>query len=126
MEHVSVPAVPHQVAIQHERVGPKWLRQTALPLFLITVCPPTVLVMWHTHVHLGGSLIALVREFTAAGVLSSVVSLWGAHFFGSAIAWKVIGLYAAFELLLMRVVPGARFEGPITPSGNVPVYKANG
>jgi len=26
----------------------------------------------------------------------------------------------------MRLVPGARFEGPITPKGHIPVYKANG
>jgi 7-dehydrocholesterol reductase len=26
----------------------------------------------------------------------------------------------------MRLLPGKRFEGPVTPGGNVPVYKANG
>ena len=26
----------------------------------------------------------------------------------------------------MKLLPGKRFEGPVTPSGNVPVYKANG
>ena len=126
MEHVSVSSVPHQVAIQHERVGPKWLRQTVVPLFLITVCPPTSLLMWHIHTELGGSLLAFLHECGEKGILRSFLGPWGAHFFGSPTAWTIIGLYAAFELLIMRLLPGARFEGPITPGGNVPVYKANG
>jgi len=32
----------------------------------------------------------------------------------------------AFELCLMRLVPGKPFYGPVTPGGNIPVYTANG
>ena len=41
-------------------------------------------------------------------------------------AWKVIGVYAAIELAIMRLMPGSKFKATITPMGNVPVYKANG
>jgi 7-dehydrocholesterol reductase len=43
-----------------------------------------------------------------------------------AMAVKILLSYAAFELLLMRVVPGKTYKGPVTPAGNVPVYTANG
>ncbi|RZC60268.1 hypothetical protein C5167_022016 [Papaver somniferum] len=33
---------------------------------------------------------------------------------------------AAFEALLQLALPSKRIEGPITPAGNVTVYKANG
>src|SRR5260370_17859747 len=38
----------------------------------------------------------------------------------------MIGILAVVELALMRLLPGARFVGPVTANGNVPVYKANG
>jgi len=41
-------------------------------------------------------------------------------------ALKLIFSYSAFELLLMRLVPGKRFTSTITPTGHLPVYKANG
>jgi 7-dehydrocholesterol reductase len=118
--------VPHQIAIQQERVGPKWLRQTVVPLAIMAVCPPAALLVWHVHVHDGGSLMNLLHEFAVTGVATTIIGLIGGHLLGSPTAWTMIGCYAAFELLLMRVLPGKRFEGPITPSGNVPVYKANG
>lgn len=41
-------------------------------------------------------------------------------------AWKIIAGYSVFELALMRLVPGKEFRATVTPSGHVPVYKANG
>ena len=38
----------------------------------------------------------------------------------------VIGAYIAWALLLQVFVPGPRVEGPVTPNGNIPVYKDNG
>lgn len=34
--------------------------------------------------------------------------------------------YMAFELFLMKFVPGKEFRATVTPSGHVPIYKANG
>ncbi len=55
--------------------------------------------------------------FIRSGVLS---------FFGTREAWFVISIFMITQLLLIRIVAGKRFEGPITPKGNVPIYKANG
>jgi 7-dehydrocholesterol reductase len=52
--------------------------------------------------------------------------IWSPYFLGTASAWKIIGIFAAFELALMRLIPGKLFKGPITPEGNTPIYKANG
>lgn len=103
-----------------------FLRRTIAPLFLIVVCPPTVILMWHTNVDLEGSFAALGHEFAQRGFLQTLWGAWEPVFFGTPAAWTIIGVFAAFELLLMRALPGARFEGPVTPAGNVPVYKANG
>src|ERR1700733_3231336 len=101
---------------ESERVGPRWLRQTLIPAFLITVCPPTALVVWYTHTALGGSLAALVSLFRHEG-FSALAHIWGPVFFGTGTAWAMIALFAAVELVLMRVLPGARFLGPVTANG---------
>ena len=41
-------------------------------------------------------------------------------------AWKILGVFSAFELFLMKFVPGKKFEAKPTATGHVPVYKANG
>ncbi len=127
MSTAEIP-VSHQVTVASERVGPKWLRQTVVPLSLILVCPPSAMLIWYVNrdPQLQGSLLAFVQRVASDGPLSVLGQAWGAHILGSPKAWMLIGIYAAVELLLMRVLPGARFEGPVTPTGNVPVYKANG
>src|SRR5579862_1845461 len=111
---------------ESERVGPRWLRQTLIPALLITVCPPTSLLVWYTHTALGGSLAALLALFVKNGLMATLAQIWGPVFFGTRTAWTMIAVFAAVELVLMRVLPGARFLGPVTANGNVPVYKANG
>jgi 7-dehydrocholesterol reductase len=116
----------HAVAVKRERVGPRWLRQSVLPALLIVVCPPAVMLLWYTHAALGGSIAELARVFARDGFFETLSAAWGPNFFGSATAWTIIGIFAGTELALMRLLPGKPFQGPVTPEGNVPVYKANG
>jgi len=111
---------------ENERVGPRWLRQTIVPALLISVCPPTAMLVWYTHTALGGSLSALLALFARDGVPATLQRVWGPVFFGTPTAWLMLGVLAATELVLMRLLPGKPFHGPITANGNVPVYKANG
>jgi len=111
---------------ESERVGPRWLRQTLVPLSLITVCPPTAILLWYTHTVHHGSLSALVQQFAHEGFVATLGQIWRPVFFGTPTAWAIIGIFAAAQLLLMRVLPGKPFQGPITANGNVPLYKANG
>ena len=101
-------------------------RRTLSPLLLIFLCPPAAILMWYTCVHLNGSLSELGALFGSEGVMGAMTTIWAPVFFGTATAWKIIFIFAAFELFLMKALPGKRFEGPVTPSGNTPVYKANG
>jgi 7-dehydrocholesterol reductase len=103
-----------------------WLRTTLIPAALILFSPPMTLLVWHTHVRHHGSIMSLMTEFAAAGVLGTVAGFWGPVFFGSPIAWTMIVIFAAVQLTLMRLLPGRAVRAPITPGGNIPVYKANG
>jgi 7-dehydrocholesterol reductase len=111
---------------QSERVGPRWLRQTVVPALLISVCPPTSILLWYTHTALGGSLASLVSLVREVGLFGVISRAWGPVLLGTPTAWAILGVFAAVELTLMRLLPGKAFHGPVTANGNVPVYKANG
>jgi 7-dehydrocholesterol reductase len=84
------------------------------------------MLMWYTNVELDGSVVKLYHLFASQGVFSTIYKIWSPVFFGTAFAWKVVALFIAVELLLMRILPGKRVQGPVTPKGHIPVYKANG
>lgn len=102
------------------------MRNTLGPLFLMLVCPPFVMLMWYTNTALEGSLSELLNLIMQQGVFQTTYAIWQPYFFGSSIAWGMIACFIVFELALMRLLPGKTWYGPITPKGNVPVYKANG
>lgn len=111
---------------QDERVGPRWLRGTVVPLFLISVCPPSAMLLYHTHVTLGGSLAALLGVIARDGLLTTVGRVWGPVMFGTPTAWAMLLVFFAVQLLFLRFLPGKLVPGPVTPMGNVPMYKDNG
>jgi 7-dehydrocholesterol reductase len=41
-------------------------------------------------------------------------------------AARMLAVFVAFQLFLMRAMPGREHRGPVSPSGHVPVYCANG
>ncbi len=105
---------------------PPWIHQSLVPLFLLTLCPPAVFVFWYINTSLDGSFLSFWQLIAQQGLFHTLKSIWQPLFFGSPLAWKILATFAAFELLLMKIVPGKPFLGPITPKGNVPIYKANG
>lgn len=70
-------------------------------------------------VHADGS-VGLTWEYLKQNGLEGFRSIWPKP---SAVAWKIIACFAAFEALLQLVLPGQRVEGPISPTGHRPVYK---
>ena len=106
--------------------GPAWFRRTAMPLLLLVACPPTAILMWFTHVQLGGSLEALAARIGELGFIPTLWLAWEPVFWGSEDAWLMIGWFAVLQLVFMKSLPGLTYEGPPSPSGHVPVYKANG
>ena len=102
------------------------VRRILGPLLAIFLCPPVTILIWYTNFALDGSVLNLWMFFKEHGFFPSLSLIWSPVFWGSATAWTLIGCFAMSQLLLMRYVPGKQFEGPITPHGNIPLYRANG
>lgn len=100
--------------------------QSLVILTLILGAPPLVILFWFTNTSLDGSLKALWELSLQQGFFNLLSMVWLPVFFGSALAWKMLAVFAATQLLFMRLLPGTQFVGPISPTGNRPVYKANG
>lgn len=103
-----------------------FLQRTIIPLFLMITCPISVLLIWHINTALNGSIIAFIQEVMHNGLFTTIRHIWGPVFLGTPTAWKIIFIFMAVQLLLMRVIPGKRVTGPETPKGNTPVYRDNG
>lgn len=103
-----------------------FFNRTVVPLLLMTLTPPFAMLMWHTNVELNGSFISLGNEIWGKGILQVFKEVWLSRFFGSVMAWKMIGIFAALQLLLMKILPGKKYQGNITAAGNIPEYVDNG
>lgn len=103
-----------------------WLRKTCVPLVLMVCCPMMAIFVWYTNVHLGGSLQRLWEMVFSEGIFSTIGAVWSPIIFGSPLAWKMILIFGATQLVLMKLLPGKTIEGPLTPGSNIPLYKANG
>lgn len=77
------------------------------------------LFRWYTMVHADGS-ISQTLDYLKQHGLEGFINIWPRP---TAIAWKIIACYAAFEAALQLLLPGKRVEGPVSPAGNQPVYK---
>lgn len=74
---------------------------------------------WYTMVHADGSVLQTFEYLKQHG-LQGLKDILPAP---SPIAWKLIACFGAFEAILQLALPGKRVEGPISPNGNIPVYK---
>lgn len=70
-------------------------------------------------VHADGS-VCQTWDFLKQHGLQGFINIWPRP---TAISWKIIACYAAFEAALQLLLPGKMVEGPISPEGNRPVYK---
>ncbi len=103
-----------------------FFNRTVVPLLLITLTPPFAMLMWHTNANLNGSFLVLWDEIVSKGLFTIIREVWLSRFFGSLMAWKIIGIFAVLQLLLMKILPGKKYKGNITAMGNVPEYVDNG
>jgi 7-dehydrocholesterol reductase len=97
-----------------------------MPLILMILCPPAVSVFWYTATALNGSFQTFWQLVSSQGLFPILAKIWLPVIFGTPAAWKSLATFAAFQLFLMKAVPGKPFAGPVTPKGNTPIYKANG
>lgn len=101
-----------------ESVGLLPGRSTIGPLLLMATTPVVAVLIVHLFVVHGGSISSFLNA------QESLVDLWPTPF--DPTAWKLIGAFMTSQLIMMRLVPGKPSYGPVTPGGNIPVYKANG
>ncbi|MEU7103961.1 hypothetical protein ABZ951_02740 [Streptomyces sp. NPDC046215] len=85
----------------------------------MVITPPLVLLLWCACVRFDGSPAALARAAVAGELLRGIPRPSGPS------ALAVAG-FIAFEALLLRALPGRLHQGPVTPHGVRPQYRANG
>src|SRR5690242_18081004 len=98
-----------------------FFQRTIFPLFLMITCPATVIIAWHINTHMNGSLLLFADSLSKNGIWHTIWQIWQPVFFGTSAAWKIIFTFMLAQLLLMRIMPGARVTGPETIKGNIPV-----
>jgi 7-dehydrocholesterol reductase len=101
-------------------------REAFGPLFLMAVTPCFSIIFYHVCSFWNGdfrrfalSVLADKRSF-----FDQLYSIWPDPW--DKTTWQMIGSFLVFQLVIMRVLPGRRFEATITPTGHRPVYKDNG
>ncbi len=72
-----------------------------------------------TYLHLDASLLALWKYYSLHGLNG----LWNAMPRPTPDAWMHIAAFGAIQAALQLLLPGKEHNGPVTPNGNVPVYK---
>ena len=93
---------------------------------LLFVCPVFAMLFVYILFEMHGDLYLFYSQIQNEGIWSVFRHAVLDHIGGTIKAWQIISLFALFELAMMRLLPGKQVEGPVTPNGNVPVYKANG
>ncbi|CAM9390865.1 unnamed protein product [Ectocarpus fasciculatus] len=93
-------------------------------LLIMLASPIFSIVAIHTCYFLDGSVQILMQQVLEKGLVNFLFDVWPTPF--DPVAWKCILSFMAFELMLMRVVPGKLFRGVATASGHIPEYIENG
>jgi len=97
------------------------VRTTLGPLLILCATPPAAVIFW--IVCRFDPFDASLSPLLGAEGWRSVAEHWPAP---SASAAAMLLGFAVLQLLLLQLLPGQGFEGPITPSGSRPRYTLNG
>ncbi len=95
-----------------------WLTTHLVPLLLLVFSPPFAVVLWVIITFYDGSVLAALSS--PPGQLLAKIPMPSGAAAGLLLGWL------GFQLLLLRLLPGKRHLGPITPRGNRPEYRLNG
>lgn len=98
------------------------VNRTLVPLALVLLIPPSVMYLWYAAVHCDGSLTELARQLAERG--PGIV--WSHVTIANPAVYAAILGFCAFQVLLMRLMPGPKAYGTETPTGHVPEYTDNG
>lgn len=110
---------PEGIQVRPIEPDPSSLRRWIGPLLLIVTTPLLSVLTWFICDRHQGSVLEWAQRFSTEELLTymprpSLSSL------GLVLGWT------AFQLLLLKVLPGEHFLGPVTPTGERPAYRLNG
>ncbi len=74
---------------------------------------------WFTLTHLDGSIVGFLQFVQKAG-FDGTRAAWP---WPSLEAWAIVASFGSLQAFLQLALPGATHKGPVSPKGNVPVYK---
>lgn len=95
------------------------LRSTLGPLMLMTATPTISIAVWEAVVLHHGSILELARDAGVTGFFANAPR-------PTLQAAALLSAWTVFQLLLLLLLPGATFRGPVTPAGVQPAYRENG
>lgn len=100
-------------------------RKVLGPLALMVLPAPVGILHWYFLRFENGNLYRfLAMLVNSVSEFTYVYDIWPSWRDG--MAWKMIAVFMIAQLTLMKLVPGKLFLGPMTATGHVPKYKANG
>eukprot|EP00035_Acanthoeca_spectabilis_P039834 m.65404 g.65404 ORF g.65404 m.65404 type:complete len:518 (-) comp9758_c0_seq1:2837-4390(-) len=85
-----------------------------------------ILVLWYIIKHRNGSFTEFWEDEVSVDPWKALMQGFLAPGDISMLGWKFIGVFLAVSIVLMKLVPGHVVTGPVTPTGHVPEYIANG
>uniref|UniRef100_A0A2C9JUP7 7-dehydrocholesterol reductase n=2 Tax=Biomphalaria glabrata TaxID=6526 RepID=A0A2C9JUP7_BIOGL len=104
----------------------RFLTTTVMPVFLLAFTPNLVVIIWYTVIHCEGSYLKMLSVFSHRSILSGLSDMWSLMNYPSPVVIWTLVIYCVYALAMMKLLPGENVTGPVTPKGNVPVYKDNG
>ena len=103
-----------------------FLHHTVAPLALMCAVPNLVIILWFTSAKCDGSYMKMIEHFYGKSPLVALLEMWkSSGGYSPEIGYILLG-FAIWGLVLIKLLPGKTVYGPVTPKGNVPVYKDNG
>ncbi|MFO0552875.1 MAG: hypothetical protein U0271_31090 [Polyangiaceae bacterium] len=103
----------------HIKLEASAMRRWIGPLLLITATPPLAFLLWLTVRYYHGSFLELLRNASFANLSSQFPRP----------SWVALGMILGWvggQGVLLKVLPGKPHYGPVTPTGQQPLYKLNG
>lgn len=88
--------------------------------------PSMVFLIWYTVMHCNGSYMKMLSVFSQRSLFHGIAEIIKLVNYPTAPVVWLICLYMVYGLAMMKILPGKTVTGPLTPKGNVPVYKDNG
>ena len=99
-------------------------RETIGPILLMATTPCFSIDFFHVSANMRAHFLAFAKLCLSEGLFSTIYNVWPDPW--DPLAWKMIGFFLTFEVILQMCMSGKDFKTIVIPKGNVPIYKANG